>query len=129
MKRKKKNGKNKPQKPKRPYRKKLSPEAMEAINRQKEVSFFDKCKNWTRANLIDGDIILFEDSLERITPWLDKVMYMLTHKSFRANLSMYLSHDVCGQGLLVKMKCGGKVKVTKNLKVEFKIRLSQMPNT
>lgn len=101
---------------------------MAAINRQNEVTFFDKCKNCTRVNLEDSDILLIDDTLERITPWLDKKKFMRTHIGYLVNLSMYESEEVKGQGLLVTMKCGRKVKVTKKLKVTFRKRLSEVAN-
>jgi hypothetical protein len=119
----KKNNKKGPQKPKRLYRRPLTPEGMELIIRQKEVTYFDKWKNWTRVHLDNDDIKLIDDTLERITPWLDKKIFMKTHNGFRMNLAMFVSEDINGQGLLVTMKCGGLVKVTKALKMEFRKRI------
>ena len=125
---KKKKPEKKSQKPKKPCKRKLSDKAMKWIIRQNEVTFFDKWKNSTRANLENGDYKLFDDSLERITPKLNKKKFMRTHVGYRVNLTMFVSEEVNGQGLLVTMKCGRKAKVTKKLKVEFRKRLSEAAN-
>jgi hypothetical protein len=123
MKNQQKNSKKQAQKTKRPYRRPLTPEGMKAIDRQKEVTYFDKWKNWTKVNFIEEDYQLIDDTLERITPWLDKKIFMKTHNGFRMNLTMFVSEEINGQGLLVTMKCGGQVKVTKALKTEFRKRI------
>ena len=125
MNQKKKNRENEPKKTKRPYKKPLTEEGKKVIEMQDEVTFFDKCNNWTRANLPDNNIKLIDDTLERITPWLDKKIFMRTHIGFWVNLTMVVSVEVQGQGLLVTMKCGRKAKVTKKLKVLFRKRLSE----
>ena len=126
---KKKKPEKKAQKPKKTVKKGLTEEAKKWIARQHEVTFFDKLKNSTRANLENGDFKLFDDSLESITPKLNKKKFMRTHVGYLVNLTKFVSEEFKGQGLLVTMTCGRKAKVTKILKVEFRKRLSKVANT
>jgi hypothetical protein len=125
---KKKKPEEKSPKPKKTCKRKLSDEAMKWIIRQYEVTFFDKCKNLTRVHLENGDIKFIPDSLELISPKLNKKKFMRTHVGYRVNLTLFVSEEVNGQGLLATMKCGRKAKVTKKLKVEFRKRLSKVAN-
>jgi hypothetical protein len=114
-----KNQKNNPKKSKRQHKQALSEKGMAVVLSQKEVTFFDKWNNSTRANLLDNDIKLIDDPFKMIDPWLHKLNYFKLQKSFRVNLAMIDSIDPLGEDLQLTMKCKRQLIVAKSIKLLF----------